>query len=45
MRSCASLGYDAYVLKDPKLVPAGAHDDRFYNYFFIPRDPPRGFVA
>lgn len=42
---CVSLGYDAFVLCDAKLVPAGAHDDRFYNYFFIPRDPSQGRVA
>jgi hypothetical protein len=23
------------VLKDAKLVPPGAHDDRFYNYSFL----------
>ncbi len=34
---CISLGYDALVLDGPKLMPAGAHNDRFYNYFFIPR--------
>lgn len=45
VRFCVSLGYDAFVLSDGKLVPAGAHDDRFYNYFFIPRDPPRGLAA
>jgi len=45
VRFCVSIGYDAFVLKDAKLVPAGAHDDRFYNYFFIPRDPSRGPAA
>jgi FkbM family methyltransferase len=34
---CVSLGYDAFVLNGAKLLPAGSHDDRFYNYFFIPR--------
>jgi FkbM family methyltransferase len=34
---CLSLGYDAFVLEDAKLVPAGAHSDELYNYFFIPR--------
>jgi FkbM family methyltransferase len=34
---CISLGYDAFVLNGAKLVAAGAHDDRLYNYFFIPR--------
>lgn len=37
VRFCASLGYDAHVLKDRRLEVAGAHDDRFYHYFFIPR--------
>jgi FkbM family methyltransferase len=34
---CVSLGYDAFILNGAQLSPAGAHDDRFYNYFFIPR--------
>jgi FkbM family methyltransferase len=34
---CVSLGYDAFVLSGDQLVPAGVHNDRFYNYFFIPR--------
>jgi FkbM family methyltransferase len=34
---CVSLGYDAFVLTDSKLVPAGTHSDDFQNYFFIPR--------
>ena len=33
---CASLGYDAFVLKGARLVHAGVHDDNLYNYFFIP---------
>ncbi len=45
VRFCVSLGYDAFVLKDAKLVPAGAHDDRFYNYFFIPRAASLGRAA
>jgi FkbM family methyltransferase len=36
---CVSLGYDAFVLSGAQLVPAGVHDDRLYNYFFIPRQP------
>jgi hypothetical protein len=39
VRYCVSLGYDAFVLRGGHLVPAGAHSDRFYNYFFIPRLP------
>jgi FkbM family methyltransferase len=34
---CVSLGYDAFILRGAQLIPAGPHDDRFYNYFFIPR--------
>ncbi|MDB6100477.1 MAG: hypothetical protein JWO52_476 [Gammaproteobacteria bacterium] len=34
---CTSLGYDAYVLSGERLIPAATHDDRLYNYFFIPR--------
>jgi hypothetical protein len=36
---CISLGYDAFVLNKADLVPAVTHDDRLYNYFFIPRNP------
>lgn len=36
---CVSLGYDAAVLSGARLMPAGAHSDNFYNYFFIPRRP------
>lgn len=36
---CVSLGYEAFVLSGAQLIPAGAHSDRFYNYFFIPRPP------
>jgi FkbM family methyltransferase len=31
------LGYRASVLHGSELVPAGLHDDRFYNYFFSPQ--------
>jgi FkbM family methyltransferase len=34
---CVSLGYDAFVLSGAQLIPAGAHSDDLYNYFFIPR--------
>jgi FkbM family methyltransferase len=37
VRFCVSLGYDAFVLNGKQLVAAGAHDDKFYNYFFIPK--------
>lgn len=36
---CESLGYDAFVLRGAQLMPAGAHRDELYNYFFIPRRP------
>lgn len=39
VRFCVSLGYDAFVLSDAQLMPAQAHTDRLYNYFFIPRHP------
>jgi FkbM family methyltransferase len=38
VRFCVSLGYDAFVLSGAQLTTAGAHNDKFYNYFFIPRD-------
>jgi FkbM family methyltransferase len=38
---CVSLGYDAFVLNGAQLTPAGPHDDRFYNYFFLPRHSSR----
>jgi FkbM family methyltransferase len=31
-----SLGYDAFVLSEGRLAPVTVHDDRYYNYFFIP---------
>lgn len=34
---CVSLGYDAFVLDGARLSPAGQHNDKLYNYFFIPR--------
>jgi FkbM family methyltransferase len=34
---CVSLEYDAFVLEGGSLIPAGKHDDKLYNYFFIPR--------
>lgn len=36
VRFCASLGYDAFVLKGEQLLPAGVHSDSLYNYFFVP---------
>jgi len=40
---CRSLGYEAFVLKHGRLEPAGAHDDNFYHYFFVP--PQRVHLA
>jgi len=37
---CVSLGYDAHVVSGRQLLPVSAHDDNFYNYFFIPRQAP-----
>lgn len=34
---CLSLGYDAFVLDGTVLRPVATHDDRHYNYFFVPR--------
>jgi FkbM family methyltransferase len=33
---CVSLGYEAFTLCGKQLVPSRSHDDRLYNYFFIP---------
>jgi len=38
VRFCVSLGYDAFVLSGARLITPGLHDDKLYNYFFIPRD-------
>jgi FkbM family methyltransferase len=40
VRFCVALGYDAFVLSGEELVPAAVHDDRLYNYFFVPRQRP-----
>ena len=37
VRLVKSFGYDAQVLKADQLQSADVHDDRFYHYFFIPR--------
>jgi FkbM family methyltransferase len=37
VRFCIALGYDAFVLSGEELLPAGVHNDSFYNYFFVPR--------
>lgn len=42
---CVSLGYDALVLDGQALRPVAIHDDRFYNYFFIPRCPARELAS
>jgi FkbM family methyltransferase len=31
-------GYKAFVFMEDKLVPFGIHSDKYYNYFFIPKD-------
>jgi FkbM family methyltransferase len=36
VRYCTSLGYEAFTLRGKELVPSRSHDDRLYNYFFIP---------
>jgi hypothetical protein len=38
VRLCVELGYDALVLDGDHLRPAGAHSDKLYNYFFVPRE-------
>jgi FkbM family methyltransferase len=38
VRFCVDIGYDALVLDGDHLRPAGAHSDRLYNYFFVPKD-------
>jgi FkbM family methyltransferase len=35
---CVSHGYEAFILRGKQLIAAGAHDDTFYNYFFLPKD-------
>jgi len=36
IRFCVDLGYTPYVLAEESLTPVTQHDDRRYNYFFIP---------
>jgi FkbM family methyltransferase len=36
VRFIIDRGYEAYIAKDAELVKYVAHDDDFYNYFFIP---------
>lgn len=36
IRFCVDLGYVPYVLEEGNLIPVTQHDDRRYNYFFIP---------
>jgi FkbM family methyltransferase len=38
VRFCVALGYDAFVLRGTQLAAAGAHNDKYYNYFFVPED-------
>ena len=35
---CVSLGYQAFVLADGRLIPATQHKDALYNYFFLPSE-------
>ena len=35
---CISLGYQAFVLADDRLIPATKHNDALYNYFFLPSE-------
>jgi len=35
---CISLGYQAFVLADDRLIPATKHKDALYNYFFLPSE-------
>jgi FkbM family methyltransferase len=37
VKFCVSLGYDPFVMSESQLIPATTHNDRLYNYFFIPR--------
>jgi len=40
VRDVVQLGYDAFVSMNGTLVPFVHHDDRHFNYFFIPRNRP-----
>jgi FkbM family methyltransferase len=42
VRHCTSLGYKAFTLHGKELLPSRAHDDRLYNYFFIPSEVESG---
>lgn len=37
IKYCLSLGYDARILKNAKLESVDIHDDKYYNYFFLPK--------
>ena len=37
VRHLIDKGYEALVFDGEKLVNFKRHDDRFYNYFFLPR--------
>jgi len=34
---CVSLGYQAFVIEDGRLIAQAAHNDALYTYIFIPR--------
>ena len=36
VRYCTSLGYEAFTLRGKELAHSRSHDDKLYNYFFIP---------
>jgi hypothetical protein len=42
---CVSLGYEAFVLADDRLIPATKHRDALYNYFFIPSEIANGEIG
>jgi FkbM family methyltransferase len=42
---CVSLGYQAFVLADDRLIPATKHRDALYNYFFIPSEIANGEIG
>ena len=45
VRYCTSLGYDVFTLVGKDLAPSRSHDDRLYNYFFIPTPVESGSRA
>jgi FkbM family methyltransferase len=45
VRYCTSLGYEAFTLRGKGLVQSRSHDDKLYNYFFIPSQVESGSRA